>query len=245
MSNHKKQAAAVFLHGFQGSPQQFTFLFPVARECGFEVCPLLLPGHGGDYRTFINNGRDAWEAYVRAELGRLRNEYEHLLLVGHSMGGLLGILAGLENPDGINGIFAIALPLHLRVSYAGIRNNWKYASGSGEEDAHIQTARKFCSVTGITLWNTPLMLPRLFDLVALSTKARRRLCDLKIPLAILHSQHDEWVSAHSLQTAERCLLNPPSILLLPESGHFFYTEADMQRSIDHFSIFARACLTQK
>lgn len=245
MSDSKNQAAAVFLHGFLGGPQQFDFLLPAAKKHGYDPLPLLLPGHGGEYRAFLGSDRTAWEAYVTAELGKLRGRYERLLLVGHSMGGLLSIRAALDDARGICGIFAIALPLHLYVSHKGMHTNWKHVTGLGKADVYTQAARSCCSVAGITVWNAPLMLPRIIDLTALSTKARRGLNGLNVPLTILHSQQDEWVSARSLKSATKRCSTEPEILLLSESGHFFYTEADKQRISDHFAAFAFACLERK
>ncbi len=245
MSESKKRAAAVFLHGFLGGPQQFDFLVPAAELCGFDAYPLLLPGHGGDYRAFLSSGLLSWEAYVQAELDRLRGQYEKILLVTHSMGGLLSIRAALADARSICGIFAIALPLNLRVSKKGMQTNWKHVTGLGKEDDYTRAARSFGGVTGITIWNAPLMLPRVLDLVRLSAAARRGLGALGVPLTILHSEQDEWVGARSVQTAKSRANTPPSILLLPESGHFFYTEADKRRISDHFASFAFACLKRE
>lgn len=244
MHDQKSRAAAVFLHGFLGGPQQFEFLLPVAKEHGYDPLPLLLPGHGGDYRAFLRNGKNAWEAYVAAELDKLRKQYERLLLVGHSMGGLLSIRSALNDARGICGIFAIALPLHLYVSRKGMLTNWKHVTGLGKADPYTQAARSCCSVTGMTVWNAPMMLPRIMDLVSLSAQARRGLGRLHVPLIILHSQQDEWVRARSIQTAAKRCSIAPEILLLSESGHFLYTEADRQRISDRFSAFACTCLEQ-
>ncbi len=245
LNDSKSHAAAVFLHGFLGGPQQFEFLLPIARECGYDPHALLLPGHGGNFRAFMNSNGNSWEAYVQAELDRLRGRYERLLLVGHSMGGLLSILAALRDARGICGIFAIALPLNLRVSHKGMQTNWKHVTGLGEADAYTQAARSSCSVAGITLWNAPLMLPRVTDLTRLSAKARRGLGGLRVPLTILHSLQDEWVSPRSLQTAKSRCFAKPEIFLLSESGHFLYPEADRQQICDHFASFAAACNISK
>ncbi len=245
MGDSKKQAAAVFLHGFLGGPQQFDFLVPMAELCGFDSYALLLPGHGGDYRAFLRSGRAAWETYVQAELDALRKQYEKILLVTHSMGGLLSIRAALADARSICGIFAIALPLNLRVSKKGMQTNWKHITGLGKQDDYTRAARSFGSVTGITLWNAPLMLPRALDLVKLSAAARRGLGNLDVPLTILHSEQDEWVGARSVQAAKSRARTPPSILILSESGHFFYTEADKRKISDHFAAFASACLERE
>lgn len=243
MRNPSKKVA-VFLHGFLGGPQQFDFLLPAAQAAGFDTHALLLPGHGGDCRTFFSSSRSHWEAYVQAELDRLREEYESILLVGHSMGGLLSILAALRDTRGICGIFAIALPLHLRVSRKGMHTNWKHVTGLGKRDAYTEAARTSCSVNGITLWNAPRLVPRMIDLSALSRKARRGLNKLTVPLAILHSQKDEWVSQRSIAAALRSPVQA-DMILLPESSHFLYSENDRAIICDQFVRFASACPPHK
>lgn len=100
---------AVFIHGFMGSPAQFSRLAEVARAAGSQSRLITLPGHGGGVREFMRAGRSAWLAHVETELADLRAQHEKLLLVGHSMGGLLAINAAAKQPEGIAGILALAL----------------------------------------------------------------------------------------------------------------------------------------
>lgn len=229
------QSAVVFLHGFLGGPQQFDFLLPAAAAAGYDTHILLLPGHGGDYRAFLGSNRRSWQAYVQNELNTLCAQYTRVLLVGHSMGGLLSILAALEAPRTICGIFAIALPLHLRVSMQGMHTNWKHVTGLGKRDAYTKAAQDSCSVSGITLWNAPLMLPRIIDLMQLSAKTKRQLHRLAIPLTIVHSNRDESVSHSTLHAAKQRLPIQPTIYCLKESGHFYYTAQDRESLCNWFS----------
>ena len=112
---------AVFIHGFMGSPAQFSRLAEVARAAGSQSRLITLPGHGGGVREFMRAGRSAWLAHVETELAALRAQHEKLLLVGHSMGGLLAINAAAKQPEGIAGILALALPLYLRATANGLR----------------------------------------------------------------------------------------------------------------------------
>ncbi len=236
------QSAVVFLHGFLGGPQQFDFLLPVAAAAGYDTHTLLLPGHGGDYRAFLGSSRRSWQAHVQSELNTLCAQYTRVLLVAHSMGGLLSILATLNNPGRVCGIFCLALPLHLKVSFHGIRNNVKYVTGLGKQDALIKAARESCSVSGITFYNAPLMVRQLLDLSRLSIDARRALHQLNVPLMALHSQHDECVSKKSIQAIKYA--RTQEIIVLPASSHFLYPENDRATVCEAFSCFASACFSR-
>lgn len=240
--NSAAQPAVVFLHGFQGSPHQFDFLNSTVREAGYIAYPLVLPGHGGEYRVFLENGRAEWLAFAEESLRSICARHTRVLLVGHSMGGLLNILATLQHSGTVCGLFCLALPLHLQVSFKGMRNNIKYATGLGRQDAFIKAAREFCGVTGVTLWNAPLMARQLLGLVRLSADARRALNQLNVPLIALHSQNDEWVSKRSVVTVRDAKVQ--EVIVLPESGHFLYPESDRAIVCEAFSRFASACFSR-
>ena len=218
--------AVLFIHGFMGSPKQFSYLMPVADSRGCDAYALLLPGHGGTFHAFAKTGLTEWERHVQAKIDDLRKKYKTILLVGHSMGGLLAIESAVQDSSGICGILAIALPLYLRVSFKGMQTNWRYAARRMERrDQYTQAAADSCGVGGISVWNAAGILPRAGDVLRLCAKARAMIGRLSVPLTIVYSPKDEWVSKSTLRAARKRM---PSarIVVLKESGHFWYAEED-------------------
>lgn len=220
--------AVLFIHGFLGSPRQFQYLEPVVKNCGCDVYPLLLPGHGGTLGDFVRSGRRQWQSYVLREVERLRADYTSILLVGHSMGCLLAVNAALNDPSGIRGILALALPLYMRVSAKGMQINWRYVTGRmRKQDERLKAAREFCGVNGLFLWNAVRMLPRILDVLYMTRQSRAQVMKLRVPLSVVHSPGDEWVSRRTLAFAQK-KLRDADIIQLSESGHFWYADADRQ-----------------
>lgn len=81
----------LFIHGIVEGPAQFRPLFRAAERRGISAVSLLLPGHGSDGRAFARSRMRQWQEYVDAAAAHLRRRYPHVVLVGHSMGGLLAM----------------------------------------------------------------------------------------------------------------------------------------------------------
>lgn len=138
-----KDVCVVFIHGFMGNSALFAPFAEAVAACGAEVRLLTLPGHGGTLREFLRAGRREWQAHVDTELAALQAQQKTLLVVGHSMGGLLAVNVAAKRPDRIVGIFALAFPLYLRMTWVGIRI--RTASACRErpgEDPRIVAARE-------------------------------------------------------------------------------------------------------
>ncbi len=225
-TQNKAGTAVLFIHGFMGSPKQFNYLLPVAESFGCDAYALLLPGHGGTFDEFAKTGLAQWERHVQANIDDVRGKYKAILLVGHSMGGLLAIESAVQDSRGIRGILAIALPLYLRVSFKGMQTNWRYAARRMERrDQYTEAAADSCGVGGVSVWNAAGILPRAGDVLRLCAKTRAMLGRLSVPLTIVHSPKDEWVSRLTLRAAHRRLPSA-GIVVLKESGHFWYAEED-------------------
>ena len=224
---------AVFIHGFMGSPAQFSRLAEVARAAGSQSRLITLPGHGGCVREFMRAGRSAWLAHVETELADLRAQHEKLLLVGHSMGGLLAINAAAKQPEGIAGILALALPLYLRATANGLRIRvHSVLPARPEEDPRVCAARELRGVQGVTLWNAPALVPNSLGLLRLMAQTRKALPNLAVPLNVINSAEDEIVSRRSLAFVRERLAKA-SVFEQRESSHFWYSEYDKTELEQH------------
>lgn len=86
------------LHGFTGSPSELGFLVDRLREAGLEVSAPLLPGHGTSPEDLQDRTFEEWLAFARDALAAERKAHGRVIVVGFSMGTLLGLSLALESP---------------------------------------------------------------------------------------------------------------------------------------------------
>lgn len=91
--------------------------FPLSVFC----CPATAATAGPLHEAVCGSGRNMWMPRRRICARR----YPHVVLVGHSMGGLLAMETCRTASGGIDGIFALGLPLWLRVRAKGILEGYK------------------------------------------------------------------------------------------------------------------------
>lgn len=228
----KKEGAScivIFIHGIAEGPAQFNELFEISFNCGYSVATLLLPGHGGSGEEFADSNKDLWIRHIISEITSYRKLYSEIILVGHSMGALLSLLAYENNPSQIKSIVALNTPLFVSVKPMAIRNNLKIGlcKNINEDDPAMAVLRassiEACSVITYIKW-----LPRIFDLFKIMNQARKLLYNIGVPIMVVHADKDELVSSRSIHLfKKRILPRLLNIIHLPKSTHFVSEERDL------------------
>lgn len=80
-----------FIHGIFSSPAIFEVFYPMLKEKGYSIYALLLKGHGKDLKTVVKVSYKEWITQINDLLKKLSQEYKEIIVVGHSMGGLLAL----------------------------------------------------------------------------------------------------------------------------------------------------------
>ncbi|MGI6315673.1 MAG: alpha/beta hydrolase [Christensenellales bacterium] len=219
--NNREKTAILLVHGHMGSPRQFRELLPLLPVGADTVC-LTLPGHAADVAAFRTSDRSQWQRAVMETVETLRSEYDRLLLVGHSMGGLLLTLEAIRDPGKILGIVALALPLGIRLTRRGIGIRLAALHPPREdEDPDVTAARNLCGISGLIPRHIPGLLPNTLGLMALIRETNRRLPGLNVPMLALQGRRDEIVSPAAVRRA--CGKNPRITLeMLEGTSHFRY-----------------------
>lgn len=216
----------VFIHGHMGSAKQFGAIVSKLRDVD-HIC-LTLPGHETDVNGFLKTDGTDWQGHVTASLDRLRQEYDDMILVGHSMGGLLSINAAISCPEKIKAIVAIALPLRIKITLRGILIRVRALSKqTPTEKEEVSAARTLNGVRGITARNAFRLWPNLAELFRIMRHTRRSLPALTVPLVVMHSRNDEIVSGKSPALARKALPSA-GIVELVRSSHFWFPEEDVE-----------------
>jgi carboxylesterase len=103
--------ALLLLHGFSSSPAVYRAIWPALNHYNALVCPAL-PGHAENIAAFTRVTRDEWVAAAEAACKPLIEQYEHVEIIGLSLGGLLACHLAHQFP--IKKLYLLAPALKLR-----------------------------------------------------------------------------------------------------------------------------------
>ena len=107
------QIGVLLIHGLTGTPVEMKPLAKYLKHLGYRVEVPLLAGHGAGHEDLLTTKWQDWLESVRKPLNSLTTECEEVVIVGLSVGGLLGVLLAGENPN-VRGLvllsFALGIP---------------------------------------------------------------------------------------------------------------------------------------
>jgi carboxylesterase len=127
--------AVLLLHGFTASTQEFAFLAQKLRDAGIPHVAPMLPGFGTDEARVLHNvSRKDWFRAAVESFDLLANLADEVSIVGHSLGGMLGVATTKYRK-----------PKHLILSAPGLY------SVSGDQKYKTLLTRPFISDLYITL----------------------------------------------------------------------------------------------
>lgn len=218
------------VHGFLGGPDLFAPLLPALSQA-YRVRTLLLPGHAAPAAHYRRTGKSQWQAYVTDELRRAQQAYAHVVLLGHSMGGLLSLNAHLTSPRPQDGLALWETPLRLHLTWRWIRNDLTLAFVPQHRwDEIAQAYSRENSIQVNHCWDYLTLASPTADLMRLIRAGRRSLGEVCCPALVIHAGKDEIVSPAS----QRILLEGIPLargLELSESWHSMQTENDRNRMV--------------
>lgn len=96
----------MFIHGYIGNPSEFDVIKKLFEDQGIATHSFYLAGHKYKKKKY---DRKEWIKDCDDKLSYLKEQgHEQIIIVGHSMGGLLGINLALNNPDTIKKVVLFA-----------------------------------------------------------------------------------------------------------------------------------------
>ena len=228
-------AAVLFVHGIVGTPNHFAEFVSRVPE-GMSVHNLLLDGHGGSVRDFSQTSMQKWEEQVKNAVDELCATHSKIYIVAHSMGTLFAIDRAIEN-EAVKGLFLLAVPLKIAPKPRMVSNLCKVYFDKIRPDDEVAQAAKRCY--GIAQDKNPFhyfgWLPRYLELFAKARKTRKRIQELQTPCRVYQSVRDELVSGASAKWLSRN--ETFSVVLLQNSGHYYYTPEDFDFLLNEFENF--------
>lgn len=230
------KTAVLFIHGIVGTPNHFRDLIPLVSAVpdAWSVHNVLLPGHGGTVAEFAESSVEVWQNHVLDAFEKLAMEHEQVLVVAHSMGTLFALQLAVAHREKIPNLFLLAVPMRPWLRWFGIKNMLRVTFNRIRPDRPLEAATLQACGVKVTrkLWKYLSWIPRYLELFRLIHKTEKQLNDLQVATIAWQSGRDELVS----NCSGRILSRYPAIDIqdLPESSHFYYTDADRNRVMQAF-----------
>ncbi len=229
--------AALLVHGYVGSPNNFGALPEALAARGWRVHAMLVPGHGTSPLDLEKTSVETMRAAVVAEMRRLRAQYDTVVLVGHSMGSTLSVLA-LEDtaPDALvlaSPFFALTyrwfyiLPPDVLVHVAAEPLRWTHRAPERRPVRDRSTRTLALAYEWIPTRPGPALLA-----AAKEARDPARLAGVTVPTLVLHGRHDTVASPRAAQRAYEALGSMRKRMVwLKNSDHVAFWDYDREEAV--------------
>lgn len=229
-----KTGIVLFIHGYMGSPRQFDKLANAVNRAGYSTLSVLLPGHGSTTKAFSRGTLDCWQNYINDEVDKLSANYDHIIIVGSSMGCLLAINSSVwlkekytdnaRYKDKISALFLISCPLkvsYINIASIKVRLMQLFYSKSNPIKKAYKDGRSV-PVSLSLLWRNTKPARELMILISV-TKANLR--NLRTPVTAVFSKSDEIVSIKSMEMLKTGASSAAvKCVILSKSLHAYYPD---------------------
>ncbi|MCP4541633.1 MAG: alpha/beta hydrolase [Chloroflexi bacterium] len=196
----------VFIHGWLGS---WRYWVPAMEELSVQqrAYALDLWGFGDSDKTSAHYNIDAYVKLVKGFLDKLG--VVHPTLVGHALGGVVALRFAAENPDWVDQVMAVNVPL------LGEAINRPLATFSGSNDALVKLASRRAKFSEVE------MEVRKTDVAAVTgtinsaavSDLRPMLPPLTIPVLLVYGGNDPFIKAPEASWLRYCDDNVRAISL--------------------------------
>jgi carboxylesterase len=144
-----------YIHGLMGSPLEFHRYANALAGQGFDFQAVLLPGHGSDGLAFARSNAAQWLNHVVCQLSLIRQDYDKVILIGHSMGALLALSTTERVP--VDVYILVNGALKLRNPFCQMRRIFHMRNQPAEVlKPIIADYRSYFSINPSPIWSIPL-----------------------------------------------------------------------------------------
>ena len=228
--------AVLFIHGILGTPEHFRDFIPLV-PASWSIFNILLDGHGKTAKDFSHSSMEQWKSQVSRIMHHLSEQYDHVLIVAHSMGTLFALSEAVAHREKVRGLFLMAVPLKLFLRASAPLNSLKVIFDRvSEEDAVAVAARNAYSMEpSRKVWSYAGWLPRYMELFKEIKRTRGLLPLLDVPCYVFQSENDELVSMNTIRYLQGN--RNVEVSVLRRSRHFYYHPEDYAYLLEGFQSF--------
>lgn len=220
--NPDARMATLCLHGFTGTPYEMRPLGEALARRGIRALGPVLPGHNQSPRDLARVRCGDWLEAAREHLHALRAQHARVGVAGLSMGGVLALSLGAEEP--VDAIVSIATPLRLSRSISGLvpvlKYVWPYLRKRGSDIREPEARKRHPAFPA-----TPLA--GVHELVRLQARLDGELHRVSAPLLIAHGAHDATANpADAHEICQRVASVRKEVMLFESSAHVVTVDFD-------------------
>lgn len=133
--NPGSQIGCLLIHGFTSTPAELRLIGEGLARAGYTTHGILLAGHGTQPEDLLKVTYEDWIESAQQGLNQLKKSCKKVVVIGHSMGGLLALQMAARNKiDGVVSIAAAIKPKNHKVHLAWLLKHFQtYTSPPGKE----------------------------------------------------------------------------------------------------------------
>ncbi len=217
--------SCLLVHGFTGTPKEMRWMGEYLNRQGHTVLGVRLSGHATKIEDMLHMRWWDWLASVEDGWHLLKQNSDHIFIIGLSMGGSLSLHFASQFPA--DGVIAMSTPYALsnnpRIRFIKFLSRFKPYLDKGGSDAVDQGALS----DHISYRANPTRsVGELNDLLA---EMRAALPKITLPVLLMHSHNDQYVNPENAQNIYHHLGSTDKTLLwLDQSGHVITREPERE-----------------
>lgn len=125
----------LLIHGFTSTPAELRVIAEALAAQGYTTKGILLPGHGTKPEDLLQITYLDWISAAQEGINELKKTCKKIIVIGHSMGGLLALqMAARNKVEGVVTIAAALKPSNRKTHLAWLLKHFKkYVAGSPRE----------------------------------------------------------------------------------------------------------------
>jgi carboxylesterase len=238
----------LLIHGFTGTPKEMRRMGEYLQGQGHTCLGIRLTGHATQIEDMARSRWTDWTASVEDGYNLLCGLSEEIFLIGLSMGGALSLLMSTHFAPRVRGVIAMSTPARLPTDYptwllqfislfVKYRPKTNETPGSGWFDKaayreHIAYSQN--PVRAVT------------ELKKLTLEMRMALPKVSIPVLLMHSKDERYVSPDNMERIYAGLINASdkTKLYITGSGHVLPRDASREQVFQAAVQFIQRVSTQ-
>ncbi len=225
----------LLIHGFTSTPAELYPLGHWLHQQGYRVHSPLLAGHGTRPQDLEGVQWQDWHDSVEEGLSVLKQQCTRVVVIGHSLGGLLALqLSSKMQPHALVTLAAAVRPRNRVLPLAGILSRvkpyerWPEKARPAEAQQFLQGYERF-------------PLTAAYQVHLLAKQVKKQLGNIQCPTLIVHPRDDQSVDAASVTILCRNLgTNARHVYWMEDAGHNLTVDprpAQKQKLFDRITSF--------
>jgi carboxylesterase len=250
---HGNEVGCLVIHGFMASPGEVAWLGQYLAKQGYTVYVPRLTGHGIDPKHMQRMRWQDWYGHVLDAYYLLRQQCEKVIVIGHSMGGLLSIL--LAANETVDAVVLSATPISLGERDSSLQftrlidlvRPYTYHPSETELNAVIEKEQKrrgdsiIVSRVHYPKWSTRAV----YEYYRLERVAKRQLSGVTKPLLLVYAEQDDTGIVKDAETiAARVRSSKIEKHILKDGGHIIFQDADRDEAFQAVADFVARIIAE-